>query len=225
MIKNSHTKFIDLYFKVCDCYSDKCRNFPEIYNRPDLGSPPRGFYTESTGTVEILVVGKNPGHVLPSEAERYKNLSGIDLVKAHLNFSRGTFFKQLQFNVKERQSTTFHSNLNSYLMEILDAKKENIFKQCAYTNLVKCSTTDDEQKQLSIRSMNECFNTHLSQEIDFFKPKMILALGREVEKYLLKVKKISYPIAYVKHPSYHYKKELREIKINELKNLYRQACF
>lgn len=54
---------------------------------------------------------------------------------------------------------------------------------------------------------------------------MILALGREVEKYLLKVKKISYPIAYVKHPSYHYKKELREIKINELKNLYRQACF
>jgi hypothetical protein len=43
------------------------------------------------------------------------------------------------------------------------------------------------------------------------KPKILLALGREVYKYLNK-KDLKTPIIYIKHPSYYYKKnEEKEI--------------
>ena len=73
--------------------------------------------------------------------------------------------------------------------------------------------------------MDECFGNHLMAEIDFFKPKIIFSLGREVESYLKKIKTLKqYPIVYIKHPSYHYRKELREAKISELRGMYQKFC-
>jgi len=214
-------KIIEIYSKVCDCSSPTCAGFSEIYNCPSKGSPPRGFFTESQGQIEILVVGKNPGHVLESESKLYLNLNGAELVKAHLDFSKKTFNKLNELNKKERQSTTFHSNLIEYMSFILDADSNSIFKKIAYTNLVKCSTRDNEQAKLTRRSIDECFNRHLLIEINYFNPKIIFALGREVEHYLNKnINSEKYPVVYIKHPSYHYKKEEKLTKINELKNKY-----
>lgn len=216
-------KLISIYSKICDCSSEKCRNFEEIYNCPSKGSPPRGFYTTATDTVDIMVVGKNPGHVLESEASTYLNIHGEDLVKAHWEFSKKTFNKLTELSGKDRRSTTFHSNLLNYLSEILEVSQEEVFDKVAYTNLVKCSTNGDEQANLTQRSKDECFANHLILEIDFFKPKIIFALGREVESYLRKKESLQdYPIVYIKHPSYHYRKDLRESKMAELKYAYQK---
>ena len=46
-------------------------NCPEIVNRPRLGQPPRGFWCSQDVQIplEILVVGKNPGHATPDQPE------------------------------------------------------------------------------------------------------------------------------------------------------------
>ena len=216
---------ISLYTKVCDCRSKQCENFPEIQNSPSTGSPPRGFYTTATDRVEVMVVAKNPGHVLESEAATYRNLNGERLVKAHLEFSKSTFYKLSELNEKERRSTTFHSNLLAYLSEILDVDKKSVFEKVVYTNLVKCSTKGNKQDNLTPRSMDECYKNHLTREIEFFGPKIIFALGREVEKYLKKFEKNGqFIVVYIKHPSYHYRKELRQEKIAEIKEKYHSHC-
>jgi hypothetical protein len=213
---------ISLYASVCDCRSKKCEDFQEIQNSPINGSPPRGFYTTATGQVEVMVVAKNPGHVLPSEASSYINLNGENLVKAHLDFSKKTFYKINELSKDERRSTTFHSNLLSYLTEILDVEEKLVFEKVAYTNLVKCSTNGNKQNILTTRSMDECYKNHLAREIEYFKPKVVFALGREVERYLKKFEKNGqFKVVYIKHPSYHYRKELRQGKIAEIKEKYK----
>ena len=218
-------KLMSIYSQVCECASKKCKDFEEIYNCPSKGSPPRGFYTNATDEVKVMVVGKNPGHVLESEAITYVNLHGEDLVRAHWEFSKKTFNKLIKLSRTDKRSTTFHFNLLDYLSEILDVPQEVVFEKVAYTNLVKCSTNGDERAKLTRRSMDECFGNHLMAEIDFFKPKIIFSLGREVESYLKKIKTLKqYPIVYIKHPSYHYRKELREAKISELRGMYQKFC-
>jgi uracil-DNA glycosylase len=217
-------KLIQLYSKVCGCDSQKCRSYSEVYNCPSKGSPPRGFYAESTDHKKVLVVGKNPGHALDAETELYLNLQGADLVKAHWSFSWRTFFKLNEFSQQELPSTRFHSNLISYLTEIIDCEPREVFWYVAYTNLVKCSTLN-EQAILSRRTINECFNNHLINEINFFKPTLIFALGREVERFLkttLESLDYSIEIAYIKHPSYFYSKKIRNEKLRELKEKYFQ---
>ena len=213
---------IQLYRKVCECNSQVCKMDSEIYNCPSKGSPPRGFYTEPTTFKKVLIVGKNPGHALKSEADSYINLQGEDLVKAHWAFSMKTFFNINIFSSEELPSTRFHSNLISYLSEIIGCNSKEIFKYAAYTNLVKCSTLN-EQAILSKKTMNECFDNHLLKEIEFFNPTLIFALGRETETYLkskLNLLNLKIEIAYIKHPSYFYNKNIRNEKLRELKESY-----
>jgi len=71
--------------------------------------------------------------------------------------------------------------------------------------------------------MNECFNNHLINEIDFFKPTLIFALGRETERFVksnLGFLNYSIEIAYIKHPSYFYNKTIKNQKLKELKEKY-----
>src|SRR5262249_38510410 len=58
------SELVALYETVCRCPSTVCVG---VKNDPDAGWPPRGFYTEATGPVRLLVVCKNPGHVLEDE--------------------------------------------------------------------------------------------------------------------------------------------------------------
>jgi hypothetical protein len=208
-----------IYRDVCACKSEECLKLAEIRNRPEEGSPPRGFYTEASGPVEILVVGKNPGHVLESEATLYKKSPGAETAKIHLSFSRDVFFGHRDFSAREKPSTRFHSNLLVYLSEILDCDQSDVFTRAAYTNLVKCSSAENEQAKLSQATMHICFGKHLSRELEFYKPIMILALGREVEHFLVSLQQIACPVGYLKHPSYPWASEKKSKQLSYLKSV------
>ncbi len=216
--------FIEIYKSVVDCQSALCAKSGEILNSLESrasGSLPRGFFTEASREVQILVVGKNPGHILASEAALYKDLAAERFIDAHMSFSKEVFRKKLSISGADKKSTTFHSNLFFYLSAILDANAEDVFKLAAYTNLVKCSTID-EQAKIKRRTMSECFGKHLIKEINYFRPKVLLALGREVESHLnfAKSKQLhALDVVYIKHPSYHYKKDMRDKELEKIKSL------
>lgn len=206
-----------IYTEICKCHSEICS---DVFNCLREGSPPRGFYTESSGPVKILVVGKNPGHVLESERAIYIDKNASQIVEEHLNLTKKVFFRgNTEISSLEKRSTQFHNNLMSYLSYFLDVSSKEVFKHVAYTNLVKCSTSN-EQAKLTKPTQDECFNRHLNKELNFFKPECILALGREVESYLLNAYKNgihNYPVLYIKHPSYHYKKDQKDDILSEIK--------
>ncbi|MBG1260094.1 uracil-DNA glycosylase family protein [Nostoc commune] len=105
---------------------------------------------------------------------------------------------------------------------ILDVDKSEVFKYCVLTNLVKCSTVG-EQDNLKKNTIKNCFKCHLMREIEFFNPKVIIAFGREVENFLHSYQNLhSKPVIYVKHPSYHYRKDEKDSKILIIKSEVRK---
>ena len=71
---------------------------------------------------------------------------------------------------------------------------------------------------LNKNTIEECYNKYLINEIKLFNPELLLALGREVERFLVKKKdEHKLPVIYIKHPSYYYKKTDEE-KIYRLVN-------
>ena len=216
---------IKIYKGIVECKSIICEQYGEVMHPREKSSLPRGFYTEAKNQVEILVVGKNPGHMLAYEKILYKDLSTENFVKAHLKFASDTFMNAVSLSATEKKSTTFHSNLLNYLAFITDKNKNDIFKNVAYTNLVKCSTKN-EQAKIKRGTMSECFARHLINEIHYFKPKVLIALGREVEGYFnfAKTKRLHFlDVVYIKHPSYHYRKDILGSELEKIKSLVHQS--
>jgi Uracil DNA glycosylase superfamily len=184
---------------------------PGIVNSRITGWPPRGFYTEvTTPPLPLLVVCKNPGHLLPDEAELYMRTPREALAEVHMAHAAGTFSGGNTLTAEARRSTTFHKNLLRYVAHILDVEVKNVFKHCAYTNLVKCSTIG-ERDPLHPMTMRQCFIGHFSRELAYFQPKVLLAFGREVEKFLSRARDQrlhQLPVIYMKHPSYYYRRDL-----------------
>jgi uracil-DNA glycosylase len=196
-------KEIENFYTNCMNCQLNC-NYP-IYNNRAKGVPPRGFYFKKI-PIEILVVAKNPGHPLENEKILFKNKYGKELFNSYRNFQDELYSNIL---LNKEKSTTFHKNLFEYISIILDIPNNvnEIYQHIAHTNLVKCSTIDEQQK-LNNSLIDPCYNMYFLDEIKYLQPKIILALGREVEKYLLnKNDQIKIPIIYIKHPSYHYKRE------------------
>lgn len=207
------------YASVCACPNTETE-CPGIINSPSSGWPPRGFFTEAADPpIDILVVGKNPGHPMPQEPNLYKDRSASDIAEVHLDFVRGAFLGDQDLSSEARRSTRFHKNLRSYLAFFLDVPEPDVFHHAAYTNLVKCST-HGEQDRLHRQTMNECFSRHLIREIEFFRPRVLLALGREVERFLLKagergLHRLS--VIYIKHPSYHYARTAERAILSDIR--------
>jgi len=200
------TSKIEEFYK--DCMN--CPNTPKIckgiLKDSKAGYVPRGFFFKSP-SVEILVVGKNPGHPLPGERDKYKGKKDFELFNEYRKHQM--LYEDLK-NLKDR-SLIFHKNLFRYLSRIrgINNDSKTIYQYYAHTNLVKCSTIG-EQDKLKKETIEICYKKYFSKEIEFFKPKIILALGREVEKYLLKKiddHKIPH-IIYIKHPSRPMSKEV-----------------
>lgn len=209
----------EFYATVCSCSNTESQ-CPGIVNSRTNGLPPRGFFTEVTETpIELLLVCKNPGHLLPDEALIYQGRSGRDIAVSHIDYARSTFKGNNDHLAMARRSTKFHKNLVRYIAYFLDVYPHQVFEHVAYTNLVKCSTHGERDK-LQPKTMAECFTKHFIREVDFFRPKVLLAFGREVERFLVqaKLKQLhSLPVIYVKHPSYFYSKEMESKKLDEIK--------
>jgi len=193
---------------------------PGIVNSRSTGWPPRGFFTEVKGPpVSLLAVCKNPGHLLPNEAELYMGTPDEKLATVHMQYSGVTFKGGNDLSSTARRSTTFHKNLLRYTSLILDVPISEVFGHIAYTNLVKCSGVE-ERDPLNPSTMTECFRQHFSREIAYFRPKVLLAFGREVERFLVRAQNSGLhrlPVVYMKHPSYFYRRDLEPIEIQSIK--------
>jgi hypothetical protein len=179
------------------------------------GIPPRGFLYMAA-PIKILVVSKNPGHPLPGEQAKYVGKSGESLFLAYRNHQNDVYYHLHE--IKDR-SVIFHKNLFSYLSYFLDIENDvdTIYQYAAHTNLVKCSTVG-EQDKLARSTMEECYQKYFIEELKLLQPKVLLALGHEVEKFLIKKKsQHGLPVVYIKHPSYHYSKENKDRILAEKK--------
>jgi Uracil DNA glycosylase superfamily len=198
---------------------------PGILNSPNTGWPPRGFYTAATAPpLPLLAVCKNPGHLLPDEAKLYIRTPREALAEVHMAHAACTFDGGNAPTAEARRSTTFHKNLLRYLAHILDVEIGSVFKRCAYTNLVKCSTVG-EHDQLHPRTMHQCFSNHFAREITYFQPKVLLAFGREVESFLKRAREEGLhriPVVYMKHPSYYYRRDLEQGELARIRLAVRQ---
>ena len=137
---------LNFYCDVVQC--DSC--CPDIRQSRAEGNVPRGFGPSKSGITKILVVGKNPGHLMPDEKPFYLGKSSMELVKAILGYTGD--------NNTDSLSKRFHANLYRYLgyllgidkdlrtyreyQQILDKKcyHDSIDQWVSFTNLFKCST-------------------------------------------------------------------------------------
>lgn len=212
-------KFKPFYIKVMKCACSK-RECPQ--SRKDFKSgwaPPRGFNPCKSNTTKILVVGKNPGHPLEEEIPFYKGKRGENLLKAKEEWDSFKY-KMLRSKKKDR-SLKYHMNLRRYLRYFLRPSKKletykeyktnyttdhekEISEHIAFTNLFKCSTKC-EQERIKDTSFENCYEKYFYEEINLIKPQSILALGKEVKKFL-KSKQLNIPLISIRHPSYFYRK-------------------
>lgn len=197
----------ELYIGCINCNKTNT-DCPGITKNKAEGMIPKGFYFQ-TNQPTILIVAKNPGHPLEDEQERYIGKTDIEIYEAHKQFVKDIF------NGSDL-TTTFHKNLKRYIKHFLDIEQKldkDIFNYVCYTNLVKCTTTE-ESGIIKTQTKQNCYSNYLSKEIELFKPKVILALGNEVANFLNK-KKLKIPIIIIKHPSYYYKREKRNEILDE----------
>jgi len=207
-----YEKLNNLYISCMNCQMD-CKNV--MKNIPE-GIPPRGFYFNSI-PVKILIVAKNPGHPLENEMELFKGNIGKKLFDIYRNYQKKLYGN---ISLNKEKSTTFHKNLFRYISFILDIPNtiDDIYKNVAHTNLLKCSTYDERQK-LTENDIRPCYNKYFMDEIKYLNPKVLLALGREAYKFLYKRKdQHGLPVVYIKHPSYYYKRGVEMEKLTEIKN-------
>ncbi|GHV79091.1 hypothetical protein AGMMS49944_08820 [Spirochaetia bacterium] len=209
-------------------YPLKCE--PYFLRDIEKGIPPRGFYFQNS-PVEILVVGQNPGHPFEDEKLKLQRKPGESLIERWF-----CFFKKIYDKIPNStdQTLIFHKNLFRYISFILDITDNlmdfknvqenynpNIFnetyRRIAFTNLVKCSTRNERQK-LTDDLIAPCYKKYFLNEIKYFQPKVILALGRDVENYLKRQK--NYPkkqIINIRHPTLFYRKEEEKEKLENIK--------
>lgn len=199
----------------CDNSTENC---PKTLKDHSKGYVPRGFHYESP-KIKILAVGKNPGNLQNGEAKLYICKKGKELLEAHEKVMRNLFEKALSSG---RASKRFHRNLSEYLAFFLDVTPDEIFTQAAFTNLVKCSSVNEQEKLRNLRkAANTCFERFFVKELELFKPRVVLALGREVYDFLsekedeLRVR--SSCLIGIKHPSYPIKKERKKEALSHFK--------
>jgi uracil-DNA glycosylase len=148
------------------------------------GIPPRGFFYKSA-PIDVLIVSKNPGHPLKKEQPKYKVRTGAELYQAYRNHQ-----KEIYYNLEQTKDPNlrFHKNMFSYVSTIFNIPNDVdiIYQQVAHTALVKCSTKG-ESIGLHNSAMEECYQKYFKDELKLLKPKVLLALGREVEKFLISV--------------------------------------
>ena len=186
-----------LYRECVNCPNNE-QNCPGIWRDTAKGVFPDGFYFEAV-PVDVLVVGKNTGHPDERELEIFPGLTGDALYKR----LREKQTEDFQNGGLGASAQLFSRKLADYLCIILDTEEKDLFSRVAFTNLVKCRTIVESGNDLHEKTMKNCFDKYLRKEVELFQPKVILALGRAPEKYLLRKswRYLGVPVLYLKHPS------------------------
>ena len=226
-------KLKQFYSTVMDC-SLTHKECPLAVKSNKDGDVPRGFQFREGVRPDILVVAKNPGTPSSQEKDYYKGKSGQELLNAHLKFNDDRNTGAFQF---ASQIHKFHPNRRRYLLYLLDihktlkpykeyindgevvANENQIIERCFFTNLFKCST-EDERGPIRYKDFIICYTKHFEKELEIINPKVILAVGGQVNKFLSTLKnqdRLSIPIVKIKHFSLSYplvseKNELKKIK-------------
>lgn len=205
-----------LYTRCMNC-SNTAEQCPGIWKDIADGLTPRGFHYE-VAPVDVLAVAKNPGHPGDEECLRYRGKTGMDLLQEYRRFQETSIGE-----AQEGQGGTFKRNLFEYLSALLEVAIPEIYQHAAYTNLVKCSS-HRETGSLEVRTKETCYEAYLKHEIELFAPKVLLALGREVENFLHDHEwEWGIPIIYIRHPSIHYRKDEEEEILNDIKRKAQRA--
>lgn len=209
----------DFYTRVMNCNNTE-KDCPAIWKDNTEGIVPRGFYFGSP-KIKFLVVIKNPGHPMTrDENRRYIGKKGKELLDSYRKFQREYYFKIMKDeNAREfkARSNVFHKNLFRYLGKILDVPKVEIYNHVAHTNLVKCNTKDEHAK-IPKETIRKCFDKFFREELQLFKPKVILACGNEVFKFLEKfTDEYGFHLEKLKHPSYYYRKDEEDKILSRIK--------
>src|SRR5690349_19135833 len=99
-----------LYVGCMNC-ENTIAQCPGVWKDIPLGVPPRGFRFEAV-PIKVLVVGKNPGHPLEGERDRFIGLTGAALLNTYRDF-QGSYYANPD-SIRE-PSNRFHKRLFRYL--------------------------------------------------------------------------------------------------------------
>ena len=172
---------------------------------------PRGFFTDAKpgGGVEAMLVTQNPGQPMEGKGEYrlYEALSPQECVSTHKDFLRKCFYGGI--------GKRFHRRLLNWLSELLELPPREVFNHVLYTNFVKCTTKNNSIPNREVTA--NCIRTHLIPEIEYWSPKIIIALGRSTSKKLT-----HYNIShhYLPHPSHREHREYHVQFLNAIKRSY-----
>jgi hypothetical protein len=163
---------------------------------------------KGVSALKLILVGKNPGHPIPEEADRYCmaiSLAHNNEDKAELLFDAMVIWGEhchLE-SVPGRQGI-YHRKLMGFLRDVLNVDtNEEVLDQVYFTEVVKCSTPNDELAKLDSLVTKECIKNWLMKDLEILPNVPILALGRETEKLLRKIaRETDSRIVYLSHPSW-----------------------
>ena len=145
---------------------------------------------------------------MEEEKESYchalKNVSGT--LAGSLMDVQATWCEYCHLNAKPY---TYHGRLMCFLSKVFRTSNfKDILQRVYFTELVKCST-DDEQQNLNSKEFRRiaecCRDKWLKSEIDLLgRPLPILTLGHEAERYVRRMgPEICNRVIYYPHPSYY----------------------
>ena len=170
---------------------------------------PRSILYLGNNAPRLIVIGKNPGHMLAGEprAETYEDW---------VQWTRECFTQI------DDKSTKFHINLLRYLnfllssgyLEYREAKPrsvrtelfESVFTRVYMTNMLKCSTPDERETFGNLNTeLDNCTKTYLDKELSLCGHPPVLCLGGEaIQSFGKYFPKYANKVTHLRHPSYFY---------------------
>ena len=188
--------------------------------------PPRGWagnFSEGDVLRPLMVVSLNPGHPFQEEKEMWSKNKiviqkkkrpdgtepfGIEHAKKILEFCTRSFLFKNEKDKSLASNLIFHKKASGYARSCLwllgDPSWEiNWLNACWFTDIIKCSTGKESGPYIPQEMFDNC-SEHFIAEMKAFKPKAILALGKNTYNKTLKtVQKynIQTPVVYFRHPS------------------------
>ena len=202
----------DYYKKIISCKE----NCPEVLNcnvnkKLEPRWLPRGTTTRcKPGKALLMVILDNPGTPQEIEDTHYQDKSESELADVAWQFTEAV----LEYNTskpnrmgagRSHTHVILRKNLAKYVFR---CSEEEVLDKVVVTNHVRCSTEIDfgkiEDKEIRIKIGTTCVKKHLLDEIDYWKPKIIVVCGkpaRETFAKLISIGRINFEYETVPHPT------------------------